>query len=51
MFHSQHPTRTVNLSAFSALFGDGEVLVAAVSQFLILSRGDLDLVGCAFNEG
>ena len=30
---------------------DGEVIVATVCQFLILGRGDLDLVGCAFNKG
>ena len=41
------PTNTANLSAFSASFSDGEVLVAGIGQFLILGRGDLDLVGCA----
>ena len=45
------PARLLIPISFSALFGDGEVLVAAVSQFLILSRGDLDLVGGTFNEG
>ena len=51
MFHSQHPTKTVNLSTFSTLFSNSEVLVATVSQFLVLGRGDLDLVGSTLNKG
>ena len=51
IFYSQQPTKTVNLSAFSTLFSNGEIIVATVCQFLILGRGDLDLVGCTFNEG
>jgi len=43
--------KTVNLSTFLTLFSNSEVLVAAVSEFLILGRGNLDLIGCALNEG
>ena len=42
---------TVILSTFSTLFSNSEVIVAGIVQFLVLGRGDLDLVGCTFNEG
>ena len=49
--YCQQPTKTVNLSAFSVLLLNGKVIIAAVIQFLVLGRGDLDLVGCAVNKG
>ena len=51
VLYCQQPTKTVNLSAFSVLLLNGKVIIAAVIQFLVLGRGDLDLVGCTVNKG